>query len=422
MTWIDRLKGELTLTSPGGNVFTPLWIGNERIIARKLGVFDYPDFDGTLIQDLGISGTRYPLTLYFEGPDNDIEANRFFQACAERGLWTIDHPVRGILRLQLSTVTERIEPVKSGNMTVIETEWIESFELPVRVTASPPQLAAAINQQADALNETGSDQFDQNVVQNKAVETLAVKSTTTSVTDIVETRLKSLYETVPDVNAQVTAILRGIQDTISQSTIDVLSLAGQMQNLITLPVLATRDIGARLSAYGNLIADVIGLSPDAVTVQDRNIAAVQELTLTATIISLTQTIISGTLATRNQSVETAQGLSDSFLTITNSLDDIQGAFIGNSIDQQYFSQSASFADASVIIAAGIGYLFLSVFDLAVEKRITLDRARSPIEITISEYGTLGDDDINFERFLASNNLKNLESLILATGKEVVVYV
>ena len=43
-------------------------------------------------------------------------------------------------------------------------------------------------------------------------------------------------------------------------------------------------------------------------------------------------------------------------------------------------------------------------------------------ITIDEYGELGDNDINYDLFISSNNLKGNDILLLEAGREVVVYV
>ncbi len=422
MTWQDRLKKSIKLTSPDGNVFEILWTGNPRMLSKKLGIFEYPKIRGTVIQDLDVSGTRYPLTLLFEGPDNDIEADRFFRACSENGMWTVEHPVRGTLILHLSTASEAIQPVTSGNLTVIETEWIEALESTVRTGRSTLQIASAISDQAEAVHETSFQQFEQAVKQTSATETLAVKSTVGQVTDGLESNLSILYEDIPELNARMTSTLAGIQNTIDQSTIDVLALAGQMQTLVTLPVMAIRDVRRRLSLYDNLIADIIELNPSGITPEDRNIAAVQELALTACLVAQAEISISGDLDTRNQAIEATETVSDAFMAITDGLDATQEAFISQAIDLQYFSQSASFSDASVIVSLAMTFLLMSAFDLATEKRFILKTSRAPIEIAITEYGTLGLGDMNFDLLIASNNLKDQDILILPAGQEVVVYV
>lgn len=420
MTWQDRLKETIELTSPEGNTFSALWMNDSRTLEKRLGIFNYPSVQGTAVQDLGVTGTQYPITLYFEGSDNDLESNKFLKACAEKGLWKIIHPAKGILNLQLVSVTEAIAPTTSGNLTKFETEWIETIESNSLQTT--PQLASQIIDQSNQLNDTSSEQFVANVVQDTSAQTAAIKKTTNNLVGVVTSTLKSLYETVPELNSRMTLTIAGIQDTITQTTIDTISLAGQIQTLVTLPVLATTDVIERVSAYSAMILAALGLSPDDTSQQSRNIVSVQELGLTSALVAVAQSVSTGLLATRNQSVEMAVTVSTEFQTITDALDATQELFIANDIDLQYFSQSASFSDVFTISAQAIGYLLLSAYDLAVEKTITLEKPEAPIMVAVQQYGSFGENDSNVDLFLESNNLKANEIMILPAGRQVVVYV
>lgn len=420
MSWQDRLRKTIKLTSPEGNVFEAFWRKNSVSLEKKIGLFDYPKVKGTKVQDLEIKSPTYPLSIYFEGVDNDLEAVRFFNACSENGIWEVVHPVKGLLKLQLLSITEGIDPVEFGNITLFNSEWI--LPLDENNLISTPQLASQIESTTDDVNSSASDQFKLNTIQDTSAQTQSIETTTNSVVGSVTTRLKSLYETVPELNAQITSIVRGIQDTITQTTINTLSLAGQMQNLIELPLLASNDIINRLALYVSLIDDILGLSPDLPTKENKNIVSVQELALTAIIVSLAQVSTSGQLKTRIEALESAELLSDQFIKITDGLDDVQTIYINNDIDTQYFSQSGSFNDSSIITAEAISYLLISSFDLAIEKRFILEKPRASIEITITEYGTLGLDDVNYDTFIDSNKLKGNDILLLPAGREVVVYV
>ena len=84
MSYIDRLR-QLQLTSPNGSVFTANWVSNDQSKEKNLGVFNFPNVDGSEVQDLGIKSANIPLSFSFEGEDNDLEARDFFKACDERG-------------------------------------------------------------------------------------------------------------------------------------------------------------------------------------------------------------------------------------------------------------------------------------------------------------------------------------------------
>lgn len=421
MSWKDRLRPTIKLTSPEGNVFEALWAGNQRTLAKKLGIFEYSKVKGAVVQDHDVGAMQYPLTFFFDGDDHDVEADRFIKACEENGRWEIIHPVRGKLKLQLVSVTESINPIESGNVTQFETSWIAAID--DAVIKSTSQLSAEIANQADITNLTAADQLSENVKQDKFTEKLALASTMDKIVNAVKTNLAPLYETLAEVNAQVQSIYRGVQDTITQVTVDVLSLAGQIQNLVQFPALVSDDIDARLNAYSGFIAEALNISTcDDLTNRGKNIVSIQEVALTAAIIATANVVITGNLKTRKQAIESIESISALFVDITDGLDDIQEAFKDNDIDIQYFSQSSSFSDASIIVAQASAYLLKRSFDLAIERKFTTERPRAPIEITITEYGDLGADDANLDLFIAANNLKNIDILILPAGREVVVYV
>ena len=420
MNWRDRLRQGIKLTSPEGNIFEAAWQGNSRTKDKKLGLFEFPKVKGTKVQDLDIGSTKYPLTIFFSGEDNDKESDRFFKACDERGVWNIVHPVRGSLGLQLISVTENIQPVESGNVTQFDTEWIE----PLEDSAVPSlfQQRSTIDSQIDEINSTASDQLDSNILQKTAAQIAAFESTVNTVVASVEKFLAPVYELQSEVNAQILSIKRGINSLLTAPVLDVVSIAGQIQTLVQLPALAIADINSRIEAYGNFINAALDFSPDTAETKDRNIVAVQELALISGLASISFVSSTGELGSKLQAIELIETNTELFKNITDALDTTQELFKDEIIDEQYFSQSESYSDAVLMISQTIAYLLRSAFDLSIEKRFILEKRRAPIEITVSEYGDLGEGDSNFDLFIASNGLKGNDILILPEGREVLVYV
>lgn len=416
----DRLRDICQLTSPDGNIFNPLWRSNTYSANKKLGIFEYPKVDGSVIQDLNINGTRWPLTLFFEGADNDLESRRFFKSLAERGTWEVIHPVHGQLFLQPVSFSPNDDPTESGNITQVTTEWIEPAD--PAVLKSTPQLSAIINTQALDTNEASSNQLDDNLQVDTAAEGIATETATNNIIIAVNEKLSNLFEGVAEISAQMAAIQRGIQSTLDETILRPIALAGQIQALIELPALVIRDVRTKLTSYENLIDAIIGISPETTDTKARNTVAIQEIALTAAITAVAQTTAAGVLDTRAEAIEMADDVFALFESITDALDETQELFEDNAIDAQYFSQSQSFSDVSLLVAQAIAYLLLASYDLKIEKRFTLDRPRAPIEIAITEYGELGDNDSNFNLFVTSNKLKADQIRILPSGFEVVVYV
>jgi hypothetical protein len=252
----------------------------------------------------------------------------------------------------------------------------------------------------------------------------AVTNTVLKVKVIAVKRLTSLAELNSTVVEQFNSIVESLEIHIEQEELDRLALAGQIQNMIQVPLLASNDVFERLNTYAEMADDIFAILPEIedTSPESVNVTLVVEMSIIAILVAMAEIVTTGLLQTRAQTVEAANFLIEKLESYTESLDDRQVVFEENQIDRQYFSQLQSYSSAAKLIGAAIQYLLLAAFNLKVEKRFTLDEARAPIEITITEYGELGEEDSNFDLFIDANSLKNNEILLLPAGREVVVYV
>lgn len=155
--WQLRLSPTIDFVSPEGNTFSAKWRGNQREIEKMLGKYSFPGRDGSILQDLGTRAVTYPLTFFFDGPDHDLFASAFFECIKEHGAWTIEHPSLGFMILQPVKVTEISNPVESGNVTEIQSEWIEPLNQVTLETAR--QMYGVIDQLQKDLNAATSEMF-----------------------------------------------------------------------------------------------------------------------------------------------------------------------------------------------------------------------------------------------------------------------
>jgi prophage DNA circulation protein len=418
-TWQDRLSGEIVLTSPDGDEFTALWVGDPVTVTKKLGLFEFPGIVGTKVQDLGGGGARYPLTIYFHGPDNDKEAQSFFAACEQIGPWEIIHPTEGELTLQWVSYTRHIQPVTDGNITRFEIDTIEP--LPDSAVISSAELAGDIDAGALDANASAADQFNSNVLQDTFNEFQSLVGAIGQGISAVKTTLRAAerFELIP---AEANAILAGITTTISSFPLDTSQLSAQVQNLVQLYSEAQDSVSGILDMYLGFNETVKEIIPNEADEEGRNVAAVQELFLSAGLVGMAKAAKVGGEKTRSESLENAETISGSFTDTTNALDSIQELYQDSPIELQYFSQSQSYSDALVLAGLAARLMIQSSFDLAIEKRFALEKERNPIEITVTEYGELGDEDSNLDLFLDSNGATGSEFFVMPAGREVVVYV
>lgn len=417
----DRLRANIRLTSPDGAVFNVLWRGNEAPQSKKVGIFNFPKVDGSIVQDLGVSSTMYPLMLFFEGPNNDLEAQAFMAALRERGVWEVVHPVVGLKKLQPLSFSPDYQPVTSGNVTQIDTEWIEPLDISALPSAA--ELQAAIKAQIEELNEVAAEQLELSTFQQIASDIAAFRAAVLDAVALVQSNLQAISDFAADITAEIAAIQRDINAVLDVVPLDIIAVAGQLQELIQLPARAIDNVQARLDAYGGFADDIsFSLTPDRPGTDSFNRVAVQELCLTAVFAAVSEVSSTGVLTSRPEAVEVIDGNVGLFDDATNTLDASQSLFEAQPIDRQYFSQSQSYQVSARLNALTVAYLLRSAFDLKTEKRFILDRARNPVMVALEEYGSAGENDINIEFFVDSNKIQGDEHLMMKKGRELVVYI
>lgn len=422
MTWENRLRPEIKLTSPQGVEFFALWRNNERTAEKKLGMFDPPNFKGTYVQDLNVKSTMWPLTIYFHGPFQNDDAKDFFDIWTEEvGQWEIIHPVYGPLILQPVSCAEKINPVDDGSFTSFETMWIEPANI---------QRLISLEALAESILVAGLAAFDDCKVllaQLRADAYSAVNSAInmlnqiSNFSDSVLSELAAtdalVQETYDSANAAVTDALEnfGIEDP------DTEPVADAFIGLVSAPLNASDDFSNNFAAYESMTDEILSITPITVTQNDYNAVTSQEFGLTITLISIAQSIVTSTFSSRADVLSAIENLGDLLNNSVESMDEIQDLYIDLDLDFQYFSQTQTYTNLVRLFSLAIQYLLQQFYNLKTEKRFEIKNPRSPIEITVSEYGSLGKDDFYYNLFLESNKLSGNDILLLPAGTEVLIY-
>lgn len=407
--WRDRLLEGIALTAPDGQQFVAGWKGDERSVEKRLGIFNYPEIPGSAVQDMDVSAIRYPLTIYFEGPNHDLESAAFFEACRLRGPWTVNHPVLGALILQLVEASEKIQPVESGNLTVIATEWIEPFYEEL-VRKSVVQLGAAIRDKAAVVNDQSAESFSKGIKFSRPASLSGFIDNIASVTVKVGSLLNPLTQTVGEINAAMISVQRGITGTLNAAVLSVVGLASQLQTLVQLPASVQEDLSVRLDYYTDLINEVISYPPP----EEANDHHTVQIITTSALVAMSTAVVDGELTTREEALAAIDRLRANLDTVLSALDSGQSDTGSSSIDEQFFTMTDSYNDIVQMVTLTTELLLRRSFDLAVAKRIILKKDRAPVEIAITE-------QVDLDLFISTNGLKDRDILLLPAGREVVVY-
>jgi hypothetical protein len=428
-TWLERIRPIIKLTSPNGSEFEAKWRGNTRRRDNKMAMFDFPGIVGTVVQNLGFRSWLWPMTIFFDGVDNDKEAFRFATATGETGQWGVIHPIYGFKGLDMISVAERNLPIEEGGYTAFELEFIESIDPLTLKTAA--EMSDQIGFQSDLVNVSAADQFLANIRNQSATDTWSIGAAVDKITGPINQILGPISEASDAVFETQNQIQRGLQDILNAAVLQPLSLAGQIQQLVQNPLRAITDIKTRLNAYGDLAGELFGLTPSETDNKSRNQAAVQELTMTSIVVSnakIANTKPSrtgipsvGGLNSRKVVNDTANQIGQSHVAINDNLEETQVVFEDVPIENQWVSQKETHYQTAQITGLAISYLISSSFDLRIERRFTLDRPRIPVMLAMELYNGPGEADENIDLFLESNDLHGLDILRLPAGREVIYY-
>lgn len=422
MSWENELRPEIKFTSPQWNTFYALWRNDERSIEKKLGMFDSPNFEGTIVQDLNVRSTVYPLTVYFDGIFHNKEAEDFFTALKEEvGQWEVVHPVKGILILQLISCREIMAPLTDGGYTQFDTEWIE----PANVTRliSLDSLLSEIIAGALVLIEDTLLVLQQ--IRADAYSAIqSVTNTLNQVANVMDSVIAEIAATSALVQESYDSARAAFNNAIGAFGIgnpDPSDAGEALVAMATAPVAASSDFSTRFTAYNEMATELAALSPEMTTEDDLNTAISQEYGITLALIATAQIVASSEFSTRIEVVSAMENITNILNDSINVMDQTQDNFSTLPIDSQYFSQSRNYTSLVRLFALSMQALIVQFYNLKSESRFTLKKNRSPLGITVTEYGELGENDFYYTLFLASNNLSGNDILLLPAGKEVVIY-
>ena len=426
MSWANQTRSQIMLISPEYNIYTAKWKNNERSGEKKLGVFDPPKFQGSIIQDMGVKSISYPLTIYFDGLTHYSDANDFFESCQkEIGQWEVIHPTKGSLILQLVSFKELINPIDDGNFTAFETSWLQPAN--VERIVSPDEsiietLLQILNTIEDGITQLQQLRADLYSAIQSALDTInKISGLGNSILSQISATNVIINDTMNSIKSTLNTAKSNFQGNPSNKQ-NQIALGQSICDTITTPVDASTDFTSRYSAYSKFSNGIMSMSPSGSSPEDFNTVLVQEIGSTACLAAIAKIMVTSDFKTRTDIVVAMDNMTTIFNNVINTLESVQDQFKTEDIDLQYFSQSTAYASLQKLFMLTMRYLISQFFNMKSEKRFTLKSDRSPIEITVSEYGDMGVNDANYELFLLSNHLSEMNVLILPAGTEVVTYV
>ena len=413
MTWVDRIR-EAAYTSPSGVRVVFDYENVKKSITKKTTGYEFPDADGTFVQDLGHSGRRYPLRVFFWGDDYDLTTDIFENALLERGIGKLEHPVYGPVDVvPFGSITRRDDLKTAANQSIVEVTFWETIGLVYPSSQTDPSSSVQIA--VSEYNAAASEEFADMTSLDSVVEQTSLKGGYQSLLDVTTSGLKAVAASQDDVRKQFDAIVSSLNTGLDILVDDPLTLAFQTVLMIQSPARALTSIEARLDAYKNLISSIVSGEGAVVSPgndsknsnQFHNNSLYASTYVTGSITS----VVNNQFTTKPDAIAAAERILDQFDTVTNWRDDNF-----KSLDE--VDTGSAYQQLQEAVAITAGFLVEISFSLKQERRIVLDRDRTIVDLVAELYGSV-DDQLDF--LISSNDFSGDEIKELPEGREIVYY-
>lgn len=408
MAWQDRLQS-LTYTSPSGAFFNLQFEDVSTSLKKKTTVFEFVNTSDVYVQDNNIGASTYPLTVFFSGDDHDLEANQFFKALSEVGAGRLQHPIYGLLTVTATGDITRADNLKSGaNQSIFNVTFVST------ITDLYP--SSQVNQLSNSLN--ASSVFDSAISEEfEGAISVASEGEFQSLKGDFEDFLgsyKSGLDVLVDGQAELQSNLNDIYDSITGG-IDILigqplTLAFQTVKMIKSVSNSASLISDRLTAYGDLVDDIIGNDNTVSETYDsvgKNKLYTQNLFAASTVSAMNDAVVGTEFKTRDEALAAATDVTDKFYSYMtwkernfNAMDELDTGDGYSSLQEQTALTASLIIDIS--------------FNLKRQRNIILDRDMFVIDFAYQYWGTTNNNVV--EEVITLNDLDNSEIWTIPKGR------
>jgi len=402
MPWQDRVR-EAAYNSPSGTRIVFDYENVRKSFDKKTTGFDFPDADGTYVQDLGNTGRRYPLRIFFWGDNHDLDAESFDQALRERGTGKLEHPLYGTVNVvPFGTITQRDDLKTAANQSIIEVTFWETIGLIYPASQTDP--ARSVLSAVDEYNIAAAAEFELDTDLDSAVEQASFKNSYRALLNKAQAGLQTIADVQKNVEDEFNAIYDSINQGIDILVAQPLELAFQTTLLLQSHARALTNITARLDAYKNLESSLISgegsVESPGQDPTSSNTIHTKELYASTYITGSIVSVVNNQFATKNEALEAAEAILIQF-------DEVVAWRDNNFESLEEIDTGSAYQQLQEAVALTAGFLVEISFTLKQERRLKLVRNRTIIDLVGELYGSV-DDQLDF--FINSNDLSGSEHI------------
>jgi hypothetical protein len=422
--FLSRLRAG-RFTSPAGVESSFLFDDLTRARDKRTSAHDIADSDITIIQDLGSGLQVFNLSVYFVGPNCDIEADAFYNSLFER--YTPDKPGRlqhprwgdvNVIPFGSPAQTESF--TSGGGISRVTVEFRETVSISP-VSSSKLSAGGILAKTGDA--KTSALERARRIATTGAKAYSKFKGIVKDKVNRIKTAIDGITGLSEDVRAEVESIHQGILDALTLAATPAIILA-QVDAMIETVMSIPQDTVDLANQIIDMTYDVIESFGDDIegahTSEDViNTGLTYQAIASSCVSGAANAGLSIQYKTRDQVGAIVDSLSDVVLEYSATMSTVADRIEGNILKS--FDPDADLARMMHgIVMDTIALLLDRSFALKSRRVYVLSHPSDVLTECWTRYGSLDSDVLDF--FCSTNKIVGNDFIELQAGREIVEYV
>ncbi|MFA6057289.1 MAG: hypothetical protein WC756_03755 [Taibaiella sp.] len=410
MSWIDKIKTELTITCGDGKSFSPNWISASKSIEYNLATFEFKGLPGTLVYRGTPRGTRYQLQLFFQGENHLDLAEEFLESSADSRPWKVSHPLYGNLLVQPTALTIGNEEYNVSSVSGLVIETIPLVAA-TQSNISPLEKIYEVKINTDIAFDRS---FATQIPSINAVDTLTMSgnignSFASVVQKITDSKWKDQY-----LNAMNKA-----NAALNNPLFDTISTMQAVREFTTMPYQFSDDVITRLNMF---VSQFTLLSGTVVNLFSRSSKKIYENNAGITISGMMLSAVTGIGTSYDNAIDVLNVIDQLVLSYNEYIENLDRLQSENGGSPDSFIPDAdAVGELSYLTSLTINTLLDIAADGKQQRTVYLAEDTNLILVAHKLYGYTADDSI-FDKMIKNNNISNRELLMLQKGRRIVYFI
>lgn len=405
MSWLEKIKDSLTITTGDGEIFSPSWVNASRSKEFNVSEFEFVELAGTLADRRKPKGVRYNLEIYFQGENHLDISEKFFNSADNTKYWILKHPFYGSLNVQPLSLGQDNSNYNVSKFTIPLVETITDDYPKTKENA----LDAIINTKIklDEFTENSVLEFTQK--DKETVKQVNNNSFNLSVPII----------TLPEEFEKINNLFNEANSFVDTATATPLLILRACNNLINAPFNFSANVNQRLNSLKNqfnLLRNSLSLTTGLSAKQTYQ--AIASNIISASCLVVTEPLENDFNNNRkvNDALNTINTIYDYYLEDIDFLQSLNG----NS-PESFIPDFDVLLGLNDLINLTTSYLFLAVISARKERSIICEDDTNIVTLTHRFYG-LDMYDKNIDELIENNNLSFNELTIIPKGRKIIYYI